>query len=387
QELNRIDVVFNAGTVCQAKPLIASTVNALMREGTSKFSSLQISETLDYYGAFLEQNVNHFNASFSLYSLNKHTQSVIEIFLDILFNPIFPEKEFELYQQKQLQNFKINQQKVGTVARNKFPSLLYGQNHPYGRVAEEKDFLSLQISDVKKFYQQFYQNKIAYILVSGKINDVLIQLIQQQFGTLSQSRKNIDSNYWTASPTPQRKIFIEKKDAIQSAIRIGRVLFSKNHTDYFNFQVLNTVLGGYFGSRLMSNIREEKGYTYGIGSGILSLQKGGMFFITTETGAQVTALAVKEIYAEIKKLREELVSEEELSTVKNYMLGVLLKDAEGPFAQAEKFKGIYDFGLNYDYYTQYFNAIKNTTSKKLRELANQYLKQEDLVELVVGKME
>src|SRR5690606_34435184 len=159
----------------------------------------------------------------------------------------------------------------------------------------------------------------------------------------------------------QKKHFFERDDAIQSAIRVGRLLFNKTHPDYFKFQVLNTILGGYFGSRLMANIRDEKGYTYGIGSGLTNLVRGGYLFISTEVGADVTGAALREIYHELKVLREKTVPSEELETVRNYMLGNFLRSVDGPFSLSEKFKAVWEYGLDYSYFDNYFKAVKEVT--------------------------
>ena len=150
--------------------------------------------------------------------------------------------------------------------------------------------------------------------------------------------------------------------------------------------MLNTILGGYFGSRLMANIREDKGYTYGIGSGLASFVNGGYFAVSTEVGADVTKQTLEEIYKEIAILRKDLVSSNELETVRNYILGHFLRSVDGPFSLADKFKGIWEFGLDYSYFDNYFAAVKTVTPKELRDLANKYLKEEDLIECVVGKM-
>jgi zinc protease len=386
QELVKIEVIFNAGTCAQNKTLVASATNALMREGTTKYSSNEISEILDFYGAYLETNVEKFSAEFSLYSLNKHLHHVLPVLSSVIEEPNFPDKEFDLYVKNNLQKFKISQQKVDVIARNQFPSLIFGENHPYGRYAKESDYTKLKNQDLIDFYNRFYKSKIAYILISGYVTNEIIETISNVFGKNKNQTHHINHDFFVASPSATKKVFIEKKDAIQSAIRIGRPLFSKSHPDYFGFQVLNTILGGYFGSRLMSNIREDKGYTYGIGSGLAPFKKGGMFFISTEVGVDVTKSALTEIYHEIKRLREEIIPEEELETVKNYILGIFLKSAEGPFAQAEKLKGVYDFNLDYNYYTNYFKAVQNVSPEVLQKLANKYLQEADLFELVVGNI-
>jgi predicted Zn-dependent peptidase len=162
-------------------------------------------------------------------------------------------------------------------------------------------------------------------------------------------------------------------------------MFDRRHPDYFGVKVLTTVLGGYFGSRLMSNIREDKGYTYGIGAGIVAYENDGWFYISTEVGTDVTADALSEIYKELALLRDELIPEDELGLVKNYMLGTLLKSFDGPFERIERFKALHLYHLGNDYYDRYTAAIREVSSDELRELARKWLAEADLLELVVGK--
>jgi zinc protease len=160
---------------------------------------------------------------------------------------------------------------------------------------------------------------------------------------------------------------------------------NRKHEDFSGLQILNTVLGGYFGSRLMNNIREDKGYTYGIGSGISSLQQAGYLFMATEVGADVCSAALTEIYKEIELLKNEPIGEEELNLVRNYMLGSMLGSLENVFSHADKFKNIYFSGLDYDYYTNYIATVKAITAEDLLAIANKYLTTDHFIEVVIGK--
>jgi len=237
------------------------------------------------------------------------------------------------------------------------------------------------------FYRSHYHSGNCTIVVSGSLPLNIHATLNKHFGGVWGNVVPVAKDFVPFRGTTEQKHLIRKDDAIQSAIRIGRVLFNKTHPDYFKFQVLNTVLGGYFGSRLMANIREDKGYTYGIGSGLSSLVHGGYFFISTEVGADVSKDALKEIYKEIGLLREELVGAEELETVRNYILGQFLRSVDGPFALADKFKAVWEFGLGYDYFDRYFEAVKTITAKEIRDMANQYLQEKDLIECVAGKIQ
>lgn len=387
QELVKLEFIFKAGMYYQAHPLIASCTNNLIETGSSKYTANQISERIDYYGGFLELETGQDFASITLYTLNKYFNETIEVIQDILHSPTFPKNEFDIYINNKKQKHLINSQKVSVLARRRFSELLFGEKHPYGADVKEGDFERMNTDIIKGFFKSHYNSKNCTIIVSGCVPKELPKQLDSLFGTVNwgdTENKLVVMNE-KVDTTRQKQHLLLKDDAIQSAIRVGRVMFNKTHADYFHFQVLNTILGGYFGSRLMANIREDKGYTYGIGSGLASLVNGGYFYISTEVGADVTQKALDEIYKEVKLLRDDLVKPEELTTVKNYILGQFLRSVDGPFALADKFKGIWQYDLTYDYYDKYFAAINNVTANQLRDLANKYLQEDDLIECVAGK--
>ena len=387
QELVRIEMIFpRAGAVDQPHPIVSVATNDMLDEGTENYSSSSFAEKIDYYGAFLQTEATMDFASVCLFSLNKHLPGTIPMLEEIVKRANFPAHEFSTYIQNKKQNFLVEEAKVGTIARKKFTQMLFGNDHPYGHYLVENEFGSVTNKMLSAFYSGAYTAGKCHLVVSGKMDPRLDDLLNKYFGEgwESGAASAVPSNLAAELPADRNQL-IEKKDAVQSAIRIGRRLFNKTHPDFLGMQVLNTILGGYFGSRLMSNIREDKGYTYGIGSGLVSLKKAGYFFISTEVGVDVCSSALKEIYYELKRLRTELIPVEELDLVKNYMLGTFLRSVDGPFSLADKFKGIYDFGLGYDYYQKYINTIKCIDSQALISLANKYFQEEDLFELVVGK--
>lgn len=388
QEIVKIEFIFKAGMYHQPAALIASTTNSLLEAGTKSFNANQISDGIDFFGSFLELQVEQDFAIVTLFSLNKYLNESLRYIEEILKYPVFPEDEFKIHITNKKQKHTINSQKVNVLARRKFSELLYGSNHPYGIEVSDKDFERVSVSEIKAFFDKYYTSQNCSIFASGNLPNNILETLNGFFGEAhwGKSTEVIMPSTPIIQSTSQQKHFIQKTDAIQSAIRIGRVLFNKTHPDYFKFQVLNTILGGYFGSRLMANIREDKGYTYGIGSGLTNLVNAGSFYIATEVGADVTTQTLTEIYKEVKTLREELVDTDELETVRNYILGQFLRSVDGPFALADKFKSIWEFGLDYDYFDTYFESVKSVTPKDLRDLANKYLQENDLIECVVGKM-
>lgn len=386
QELIKIEFLFSAGMYQQEIPLQAATVNTMLEEGTSQLNAAQIADRVDYYGAFLETGVSQDSASVVLYTLNKHLKSTLSVAEQIIKDSVFPQHELDTHIRNKKQTFLVNNQKVANVARKRFTELLFGEKHPYGINVKETDFDVIDRSHLNDFYSRFYRSNNCKIIMAGKVDDDVLSLLDNHFGGNDwNSISDLSTKSLPIITTAEREQLILKEDAMQSAIRIGKVLFNKTHPDFQSLQILNTLFGGYFGSRLMSNIREDKGYTYGIGSGIASLQNSGYFFISTEVGVDVCKDAIKEIYFEMNRLREELVPEDELELVKNYLSGMFLRSVDGPFALAERFKGIMEYDLDYDYFDRYIATIKAISASQLRNLANTYFDKNSMIELVVGK--
>lgn len=386
QDLVKIELLFEAGKWFEEKPLVATFTNKMLKEGTTTLSSREIAEKIDFYGAHLETNSDKDMGYISLYSLNKHLEQTLPVLADVIINPSFQENELETLKQNRKQRFIVNNRKVRFVAKRKFNTLIFGEDHPYGRNFEADDYALLSRHDIESFHRAFYTAANCKIIAAGKIKKNLIGLLNQHFsrfnGTSNTSERASGLN---GLPILALKNKVEKEDAVQSAIRIGRVLFNKKHEDYARMKIVNTILGGYFGSRLMTNIREDKGYTYGIGSALVSLQHSGYFFIASEVGSDVTQDALHEVYTEIDRLQQDLVPADELDLVKNYMLGSFLRSLDGAFALSENFKGLLEYGLDYTYYKDFVGVIKHITPEEIRELARQYLDKQHLTELTVGK--
>lgn len=384
QELVRIEFIFENANWSEQKPLQAVAVNGLINSGTSTLTAKQIADGVDYYGAFLQTEYSADFTTITLYTLTKHLSSVLPILHSVLNESIFPQHELEIYQQNQKQKLQVSLQKNDYLARKTFAHAIFGDT-AYGSDINPSDYDQLQQTDLLAYFKAAYQPKNCTIIIAGKFVDKDFEVLDTVFGGAWQNSESFDRNHFSFSVKAGEDIYIEKPEALQSAIRMGNLSINRTHVDFPALQVLNCVFGGYFGSRLMANIREDKGYTYGIGSGIASLKHAGYFFLATEVGANVCADALKEIEKEITLLREDLVADEELDLVKNYMLGSMLGSLENAFSHADKFKNIHFFGLDYSYYSNYVETVKNITAQHLKEMANKYLDWNAMARVVVGK--
>lgn len=386
QELVRIQWVFENAAFQANAPIINSTLSAMLLEGTSKYTSAQIAEKVDFYGAYLFPEYNYDQTTLNLVTLTKYLDKLLPFVLEVLNDAIFPQQELDTYIRNSKQSLKISLEKNDYLARRQFNNLLFG-NSNYGYIQEESDFDKLNSDDLKALFKRQMVPANCTIFVSGKISNE----------TLSYISNTISSGWVGSTEAPSfikpvfedvtaQRVVIEREKAVQSAIRIGQLSISRSHPDFPALQVLNTTLGGYFGSRLMMNIREDKGYTYGIGSGLGSLKHAAFFTISSEVGTAVCADTLKEIEFEINRLRTEKVSEEELTLVKNYLLGSMLGSLEDVFSHTDKFKQAYFSGLTLDYFDYYTQQVKDITTDDLLNLATQYLDFSTMIQVVVGKI-
>ncbi len=384
QDVAKVEIIFNAGSRFHSLPLIASLTNELIDEGTSTKTSAQIAELFDYYGAHIQTECNVDYASVTLFTLTKFLNKTVALLIEIINESIYPEDEVQTYIQQEKQRLTINQGKVDYLVRKHFNAELF-KGHRYGYFPKIADYDAIKRADILAFSKANYHSGLHSIIVSGQISDVSKKDLLKVFEQLKAKKTSTPYEINHPKPTPPVHKFIEKEDAVQNAIRIGKRLFNRTHPDYPKLTVLNTILGGYFGSRLMSNIREDKGYTYGIGSGLVSLSEDGYFYIATEVGAPVFEDAIKEIFKEISKLNEELVPTAELTLVRNYLLGSFQRSIDGPFAISDRFKTILLSGLSYDYFYNYLDIVKNITPQELLTLSQKHLFPSDLTQVCVGK--
>ena len=384
QEVLQVEMVFYAGNFFEKHKGIAAATNFLLKGGTTNRTAFQINEAFEYYGGYCNRACYNETAVITLHTLTKHLEKLFPVMQDMLTNSTFPEQELDIYLQNSRQRLKVNLQKAEFIAGRLIDSYLFGEKHPYGVYTNLEDLDNLSMEEIKKFYQQYYLNGKAVIFVAGKVPVGLPKLLNEYFGKLAIGKPdNIIPDIQTA-PAPEKKYRIQiDAEAVQGAIRIASNFPNRHHPDFKKAIILNNVFGGFFGSRLMSNIREEKGYTYGIHSYLQNHTQQSAWMISTEAGKDVCEPTIEEVYKEMKRLREEPVGEDELLLVRNFMIGGLLGDLDGPFQIIAKWKNIILNDLDQSYFYDSINEIKTISAKELQEIANKYLLPEKFYELVV----
>lgn len=380
----RVSLVFRGGVKYQNTPFSASTVAGMLSEGCAGYSSSEIADFLDFYGIFFDQTVDRDHSVITICSLERFFDKSLEILSSLINSPTFPIEELEIYKMKRKQAISMQRAKIDYVARENFGKAMYGENHPYGISYDENQYDYLTTNDLKEFYEKAYTRSNLFVVCSGKVTEDNINKITALVDSLPQGEALVKPIIAAVSTT---KTIIPWKDSIQSAIRVGRMLFPRNHPDFVAMQVVSTILGGYFGSRLISNLREDKGYTYGIFSGIMNMEDSGYLAITTEVESGVTEKAIAEIYLEIRRMKEELVPIEELSMVKNVMIGEIMRILDGPFGIADITIENILTGRTNDYLHENIKEIREITPERVLEMSKKYLTEDEFVTVIVGNID
>lgn len=385
QDVVKVELMYKAGKWYETKNLVADLTNRMLREGTGSKNAKQLADTFDYYGANFGTSAGFETGGASLYSLTKHIDNLLPLLHEIFEDSVFPEHELETIISNRKQRLLVDLKKNDFVANRQFIGALFGYKHPYGRITELSNFEDLTVADLKAHYKTYYDPATLTIMVSGKFNDTLVKQLNDTFGKKPASAvkpgEGIDH---AIEPSTQLVHHTEKADSVQSAVLVGNLSINKTHPDFLKLSVLNTVFGGYFGSRLMSNIREEKGYTYGVHSTFASYPHGGFIEISSEVGKDVREATLNEIKFEIGRLRTELIPADELDVVKNYMSGKILRSIDGPMKFSETLKGLLIYKQDVSYIQNLLNTVRTVTSEELLELANKYFDYDKMYKVTVG---
>jgi zinc protease len=382
EEVLSLEWVFYAGNWQEDQNLVAASTNFLLRNGTSTKTAFQINEHFEYYGSYLNRACYNETATITLHSLTRHIEELLPVVKELIVDSTMPEDELAIFKQNMKQRLKVNLKKSDFVAGRLIDVSLFGENHPYGKYSKAEDFDAIRQEQLVPFYEQYYKQGKLVIFAAGKLPSNLEELLNRYFGDLANKETGLKKI--AIEPAKEKKSrIINDPDGVQGSIRIARPFPNRHHPDFMKVQVLNALFGGFFGSRLMSNIREDKGYTYGIHSYLQNHMHESAWMVSTEAGKDVCEAAIAEVYKEMKDLREELVDEEELLLVRNYLIGGILGELDGPFQIISRWKNIVLNNLTEKYFYDSINTIKTMPAEEIRELAKKYLNPEEFYELVV----
>ena len=388
EDVIRLDLVMRCGQLNQKFPLQAMMTNRMLREGTECMSSAQIAEKLDFYGAWLDLSSSVNCGFITLYSLGKFFDKTIEVLAEMVKQPVFPEREMRIVADTNKQMYMVNAQRVEVMARKRLNVEMFGEGHPLGRFAEEQDYDNLSVDMLKEFYRENYSSDNCTLFVAGKVTENVMKRIEECLGQEKWGACGKNTELMIPEPTGKTGdiVKVEKKDAMQSSVKLGLFMPDRKHEDFLDLKVMNTMLGGYFGSRLMKNIREDKGYTYGVASGIVTYPGTSLLIVSTETANEYVEGVLKEVKNEIDRMKSEMPDKDELNMVKNYMMGDICRAYENTLSISEAWIYVMTAGLEDDFFEKSIDSIRNISEKRIMELADKYLDWNRMAKVVAGNV-
>ncbi len=378
--------VFKAGSFFDGdKYGISSFTSEMLTKGTQSKSALEIAELVDYHGAFLSSGCD-FDATFvSCYSLKKYFDKIFDITTEVILEPAFSDDEVNRLREQKINSIISYKDEGDYLASRIFKKDIY-HNLPYSKPLEGTESIlnSLQRSDLQNFYNNFYKPDNLIVAFVGDIDEArAVKLVEEKFGNFTGKFAN-NTKIENETINPGKKVFIVKKPgAVQSSLKVGHLAFKRNISDYIPASVMNTMLGGSFSSRINKNLREVNGFTYGARSYFDWKKYSGDFAVETEVGNSLTASAVKEMIFEIDKMKNELVSDEELTSIKNYLAGNFPLQLETPNAIASKVISLKIYDIEKDYYNTYISKVNDVTKQDINDAAVKYL-HPDKMTIAVG---
>jgi len=354
----------------------------LLLSGTATQTAHQIADAIDELGGFVFTNCDYYTASVTVYGMNDKLSQILKIVKSSLDQCVFNQEELNIYKGKKISELNINLGKTNFLSNRRINQMLFGSSHRFALASTEERIRETTPLMLSEYRIKHLNNP--YFIFTGS-SELPIRQILEDCGFETSFMHNPE----TTDPLPQGEsldALVDKKGSTQNALRLGKILPGRNHPDFFTMSLFNLILGGYFGSRLMKNIREEKGLTYGIHSGITPFKTFSVFKISSECNQALTAEVRQEIDKEIRMLQEEPVGMEELTVAKNYLSGALLRNFDGAFNISERFKSFLELDTPADYYQHYFEAIKAIGPEDIRRCANNYFDLKTLQYCIAGEM-
>jgi len=380
QQVLKIELVFSGSKWDESKNGLSYFTAHMLEKGTKNKNSFEIADFFDFHGASVEISPGFDFVSVSLFCLTKTISKVLPQFIELVSSSIFPEDELNLQKEIFNQSLKINNEKTSYVASKLIKQHLFGSSHPYGKSIEESDVNLLTSHDLRGF---FHNNLLLnQVFIVGFLDESILGSIISQLRIIKPDLKKQKSSALIASQN-QMSEHVEKPNSIQSSLRLGKRIINRNHKDYPALVLLNHIFGGYFGSRLMKNIREEKGLTYGIHSSLNNLRHDAFFVIGADVNRINKDTAITEIKKELYILCDKTVGAQELQTAKSHLLGSLQLEIANPFSVIDKIKVIHLNRLNENFYDELFVDILNVNEASIQRVAIDHLS-DNLIEVAVG---
>lgn len=373
QEVVQLSVTWQGGCLEAPHPMVATLMAALMSQGTVTHSGAEISELLDFHGAMLRISAGQHVMSLQLTALNSMLSDVMPVVREVICEPSFPQAAFDALHEIEVNNFLLSQSKVPVLCTQALARLIKGPTHPESVVPTLEQVRAISIGQVKDFYKRLVTSEGCEAYLGGNFSAAIYSEVLNMLESLPVRGEAMKKHIVPYSPGQPATVLVEKPGAVQAAIEIGLPSIPRFHPDYIPLRLSVMALGGYFGSRLMKNIREDKGYTYGIAAYLLGNQEGSYISVMAQTDAAYIDAVIEEVGREMERLAREPLPSDEMMRLRQYASSTLLEILDSPFAIIDHYKVIESVGLPEGYFDNQVHWVRTISPDVIMEMARKYI--------------
>ncbi len=386
QEVNRLTMMWNGGSFDVDSPCALMLAANLLREGSRNLSSAEIAELLDYNGAWLKSEVSSHHASLVLHTLNSKFEAVLPAVVESILYPTFPQKEFEINREKLACKCELDRKKVSFYSTVESNRMIFGKSHPAAHVDTPRQVRETSAEELKKLHSSVFVAGGCALFLAGRITPQMEDCLNDRFGSIRSSSPGMLQRVIPIAPSRKRFALVQRPESLQSALTFAIPTIKRSDPDYVDLRHAVMALGGYFGSRLMSNIREEKGYTYGITAGLMGNWECGVIVISTQCDNRYVQDLIVEVKKEISRMASDDFTDSELDRLKKFAMTQLASTLDSPFSTMDYYENIKLSRIPEDYFEQQQLSLAGLTSGRIALLAGKYLREEELRIAVAGNL-
>ena len=383
-ELIHFVVVLHTGILHETKKHLSSMCFALMKGAVQGKSAEEVNDFLDYYGVSLEVEQGMTSTEINISVPLRNCGQVLPFIIHLLLYPVFEKDALERQKQLSIKRLEYNQSKGSYRATQLMFKTFFGENSCRGTQLTRHHIEALTTDELADYYHRVLKAQNVSLYVSGRVDDTLQHTIEETFSQIPDGSVSLVAAKMLEGSVPSW-VYEEKADSMQSSLTLCRRSIPYNHPDRRRLTVLSVLFGGYFGSRLMQNLRETNGYTYGISNGTMYFNDQSVYYIDSEVNIDKTDLAVQACYDEMRRLQDEKPDDAELTLVRNYMLGSVLREVDGSIKLMKKYIYWQNFGMDEQEFYQMIETIRTMDTETIQRLAQTYLQPDAFTTVVVGK--
>lgn len=384
-DITQVSVAIDEGLDKSAHKGAGMIAPELAIEGTANYPGEQIADIIDFNGAKLGTKSHTYHVSTTLRSLTSKLDSLLPVLADIIGCPVFPEQSLKAIADRLAAQLAIAQEHVSYQASLGFSKMVKGPDYPTNQIVTPADLTSVTRSGVADYHKRLLDTTRMHIFASGRVNEAVVGLINKTLGQISSTGPGFEIDFRPFSPQAEHTYNYVKPDALQSAITMGWPSISRLDRDYINLRLAVMALGGYFGSRLMKNIREDKGFTYGIGAGLMGGPEGSTIQIMTETDNRFVRQVINEVKAEMEKIKDpSTFDDDEIERLRRFYMSTLASVLDTPFTIMDNYANIVYAGTPADYFDRQQEAIATMSAESIASTARRYFDTDSLYISVAG---